>query len=240
MPVTKNILITRNPEQAKDLAEFLQKKNFRVFSEPLFVVKKIPVKKISQKKSVIITSANACEYLISSGLSKDTKIFAVGKKTAESLIRSGFGNVKIAEKRSAISLKKLIESDLKIDPKQQFFYFHGERITLDFAQKFKNVEKILAYKTEKSDQFSPDFMRFLARNGDIDYVLFFSSQAVENFFDLVEKANIGKSFSGSEVICFSEKIATKFQKTRGDFGCKFDFGPTKTFAKTPFLKDFYD
>ena len=104
----KNILITRPKDQAREMADLLQRDGFQPFIEPLFSVIKLPLikKNLPQISAIIITSGNACEAVIN--FPKTTKIFSVGKKTTQKLEQAGFKNIIVAPENSAKSLRELI------------------------------------------------------------------------------------------------------------------------------------
>jgi len=225
----KNILLTRPHKDSCELAELLKKDGFSAFIEPLFSVKKIALNKKSDSKTsaAIITSANACEAVIDFGFNKNIKIFSVGKKTTQKLFDAGFNNITTSPQNSAKSLKDLIEKE-KHD---KILYFHGSVITLDFAKELKNVEKILAYETFPTKNFSPEFLK-ISQEKSFDQVLLFSQNSAQTFCKLASKHNLLEYFAASQILCLSEKILCDVKK--------FGFTNSSTFSDFPTLKKFYD
>jgi uroporphyrinogen-III synthase len=236
----KNILITRPQNQAQDLLEVLQKAGFKVFVEPLFLVKKIEIKKDffaaknSQISALILTSANACDAVIDCGFSKDIKIFVVGKKTAQKLQAEGFKNIKIAPQNSAISLRDLI---IKTERNKlgSILYFQGSIVSLDFKTELEKngftVEKVLCYQTYETENFSSDLLSFVSQNS-FNQVALFSQNSAKTFFKLARKHNLLEYFKGSQILCLSEKILAAVKS--------FGFPNSVTFNEFSILKKFYD
>ncbi len=230
----KNILITRTQEQGKEIAQFLENKGFRTFIEPLFLIEKISIKNLPPATTLIITSSNACETIINSDFPKNIKIYAVGKKTAEKLLKFGFKNIIFPLENSALSLKELF---LKThDSKTDFIlYLHGSIISLDFETELKklgyNIKKILAYKTIEVTDFSAEFLSFSKKNS-CNQILFFSQNSVEVFFKLAERHNLLEYFKHSEIFVLSKKILAKVTEL--------GFKNAKLFSKSSILKNFYD
>lgn len=229
-----NVLLTRSSKNSRELIKALEREGFKVFSEPLFTVEEFSNLEVGKNISVaIITSQNACKALINSELSRDIKIFSVGKKTAEKLTAAGFGNIYVSLENSAESLKNLIVE--KVDRASEIAYFHGSIITLDFAKELQEsgfkVQKILAYKTEEVADFSPEILKKCS-NEKFGRVLIFSKNSARIFFKLVVRHNMLEYFSDSQILCLSKKIL--------DESKRLGFKKCATFSDFPILAKFYD
>ncbi|OFW86696.1 MAG: hypothetical protein A2794_04725 [Alphaproteobacteria bacterium RIFCSPHIGHO2_01_FULL_40_8] len=218
-----NVLITRPKEQAKELTQIFENVGFKAFIEPLFSVKKLPVKKISMPVSAaIITSINACFALKEAGLKHDIKIFTVGKKTAQKLCEEGFKNVIISPQNSAQSLQNLV-----LEEKGDVLYFHGSVISFNF----KNVKKIHAYETHEIENFSTEFLAFVQENF-FDEILIFSQNSATIFFKLAQRHNLLEYFPRAQILCISDNVA--------DYMKRLGFTKVKIFNSNPVLKKFYE
>ena len=236
----RNILLTRSKEQSQELAEFFVNQGFQPFIEPLLTVKRLDVKsqilllKKSEILSLIITSANAAFAIIESDFPKDIRIFAVGKKSAQKLLESGFTNILFAAENSAISLEKLIIKSQK-DKTGFILYFHGSVISLDFEKTLAKIDfkvkKILAYQTTEVEFFSDEFLEF-SRQNYFEKVLIFSQKNAKNFVNLVKKYNLLEYFQSSQIVCLSQKILSGIEKST--------FKNSTTFSELPILSNFYD
>ncbi len=244
----QNILITRPHNQSKDILEFLQSKNYDVFIEPLFTVQNASLneqdlKILKQKRydGIILTSLNAAKnaLLTLSNLKFDQtiNIFVVGKKTAQPFLKSGYKNVFYPQQENAKNLQKLIIESTKIS--QNFLYFCGEVITLDFKQELNKykifVDKIISYKTIPSEFFSEIFLQEVKRK-NFDFVLLYSKNSTKIFYDLLNKHNLKEAFQNTEFVCLSEEIKIFAQQ----LDQKLVFKNSTTFAKNLILNKFYD
>ncbi len=233
----KSVLITRQKNQSQEIVKLFENQGFTAFVEPLFFVEKIDVKKqiFSEKFSAaIVTSINACSALNDFSFSKNKKIFAVGKKTAEELRKNGFKNIAISQESSAASLMNLIVKTHK-NKLDSILYFHGSIINLDFEKELKSfgfeVRKILSYKTHESESFSSELLEF-SRQKIFDHVLIFSQNSAKIFEKLARKNNLLEYFKASQLVCLSEKIRRDAEN--------FQFQNPITFDQFSILKNFYD
>lgn len=254
----KNILLTRSREQSRELAEFLVRQGFKPFIEPLFSIEKLDVKaqlsslEKSAISALIITSANAAFAIIEADFPKDMKIFAVGKKSAQKLLESGFTNIIFSPENSAESLEKLI---IKTQNNKSGFilYFHGSIISLDFEKTLAKfgfkVKKILAYKTTRMESFSDEFLEF-SRKNSFEKILIFSQNNAKNFVSLVKKHNLLEYFQSAQILCLSQKILSEIKKSDLRTCSKSPLGKdsafeqvlknSATFSELPILSKFYD
>jgi uroporphyrinogen-III synthase len=257
----KNVLITRNRNQAQEIAQVFENAGFKSFIEPLFSVVKITPKKIKAKikasikagitkknikkntgqkiSAIIITSANSCQALIDFSLLQKVKlqkvkIFCVGKKTAQKLAGLDFKNIILAPQNSALSLHNLIVKT-HCNKSGLIIYFHGSVITLDFQKSLKKygfaVEKVLAYKTCEAESFSAEFLKFCEENF-FDHILLFSRNSAGIFLKLSAQHNLLEYFRRSQILCLSSKILDEVKK--------YGFSNSAIFNQFPILKNFYD
>ncbi len=246
----KSVLITRPKDQAQEIVQHLENQGFEVFIEPTFSVQKISLAKIdalqnlSQKKiqALILTSGNAADIAFDAaeilGLSKEVKVFAVGKKTARKFLDAGYENVIYSEQNSAADLLKIISSDQEIlSQKNQeiLLYFCGELVTVDFKAKLEKsgiaAEQILSYKIFEEQNFSENFLEKV-KNFQFDFVLLYSKNSAKHFCELSTKHNLLEYFQSSRILCLSEKILSYLRN--------FGFKNSATFDEIPILKKFYD
>ncbi len=234
----QNILVSRTKNQAKEVVKIIENKGFKAFVEPLFLIKNFMIKKqispeeILQTSFVIITSSNAIKALNQLNLAKNTKIFAVGIKTAKILESHGFNNVFFPKKSSALDLKNLIIKS-KLNKEGLVIYLHGSKITLDFKGELKKygfeVKKILAYETTEINSFSPKLLEFCSKNR-FSHILLFSKNNAKTFFNLAKKHNLLEYLAHSQIVCLSEEILFDVKN--------FGFKNSITFADFPILKNF--
>lgn len=217
-------LILRAEKDAVKTATELQNQGHTVIVEPIFFIEKLAVDIGNAKpQALIITSSNACDAIINSNLTHDIAIFAVGLKSAQKLIEKGYNNVFYAPNNCAESLKNLIIKNLKPE-NGDILYFCGHDITLDFKLELElegfSVAKLVSYKVHWHQNFSAKFLQ-KTREKPIDFVLFYSQNSVNKFYELAKNNNLLEYFGNSRLLCLSDKIAITAKnlgfKNLGDF-----------------------
>ena len=242
----KNILITRSKENAAELVKTLEEAGFKVFCEPLLTIEKFKsspaflAQNSAKISAAIITSSNACDALVESKLSRDLKIFSVGKSTSKKLTDFGFTNLETAVPENAKSLLELIKKNH--NNSGVIAYFHGSSITLDFAAELKKskieVVKIPAYQANEIENFSAEFLELNAAEKFFDYVLIFSSKSAEIFLKMASQHNLLAYFNSSNLLCLSQQICQKIIKI-SDKNHQIKFANIASFDDLPILRKFY-
>lgn len=209
-----NVLITKTGQAS---GEPIKIDDFTIFNEPLLIINKFKPK-INKEKiaAVIITSANACEALARANLDLDTKIFAVGSKTATAAREIGYQNILYPEIASAKNLLKLIYEQKKFELFEgKILYFAGSEVALDFARELNPnyiVEKVLAYEARPIENFSARFLK-LSRLIKFDYVAIYSKRGAKAFLELTRKYNLLEYFLSSKMLCISDSVSDCFIST---------------------------
>lgn len=221
----KNIIITRPKEQSKALIEHVAKQNQNVICESIFEVENLDFLLAKNDFSaLIISSVNASWALESIGFDKNIKIFTIGKKLAQGLQEKGFENLETAE-----NAKNLAQKIAKFDGK--ILYLRGEKITFDFAEKFKNVNEKIVYKIIANACFSAGFLDFCSQNPPPE-ILIFSKNSADIFINLAKKHHLLEFFFQSKMVCLSEEIR-QYLENQG-------FSQNEIFAENLIVKNFYN
>src|SRR3989338_8002505 len=185
----KKILITRPKNEAQELVEILENSGFSTIIEPIFSVKIIENHIKKSVKTVILTSSNSIPTFLAQNFAKNIKIFTIGAKTAQNLVKKGYKNIVFPKETSSLALKNLILQDF-LSKNGKILYFCGNFITLDFATRLGlqgfDIEKILAYEIEYKKQFSDEFLAQILQT-NIDFILIFSKNNAKNFYNLAKK-----------------------------------------------------
>ncbi len=230
----KKILITRSKNKAKKLGDYLKNNNYQIFFQPLFTVKKTTPQLNSPIKNspIIITSANAVWFLEHSKIDTSCPIYAVGKKTADLILKKGYEKVFYPQLSSAKNLKQLILKNLS---PQEIYYFHGEKISFDFKINLQKhgyiVNDFKVYKTAEIKNFSPTLINNIEEK-IFDNILIFSLNSLEIFYHQCVKHNLIDYFNLSIIMCYSKEIAMKAKF--------FGFKNIKIFNNDPLLKYYYE
>lgn len=229
----KNILVTRAEFVSENIKEILRK-DFSIFFEPLFEVKKLSFLNFNcDAKALIVTSLNACEAIKNSNFDRAIKIYAISNKISSELAKAGFLNIVISSQKTAQSLKELILQTH--NKKLPLLYFHGSKITLDFAEesslKSFVIKKFLAYEILENQNFSQNLLDFCQKN-TFDKILVFSKNSGKIFYNLCSKHNLLEYFNASQILCLSQEIEQEMKNL--------GFTNSASFEKIPSLKKNYE
>lgn len=240
----KKILILRSAKKAKTLKNFLRQKNFEVFSlAPQKIVFEPIEKKFSDPNlfdGIILTSANAIWAMEKFHFDKSKKIFAVGKKTAQSVESIGFKNCEFPKISSAQNLAILIKDYYKakdsIDLSQKnLLYFRGQKVSFGLQNELNSKEirvcEIVVYKQIPNPDFTAQIASIINKV-KIDQILVFSNESLRVLANSLQRPCFLSYTSNLEIVCFSENIAAN--------AAKYGFKNITTFVKKPFLKKFYE
>lgn len=204
----KTILLTRPRESSKILAVQLQKKGFKAIISPLFEVEHLKNIVLQKPQAILITSMNSIPALLESGVSKDTKILAVGTQTKNKIKGYGYNNTASAS-GSASRLKELALD--KLSPRSgPCIHLSGEIVTIDLAQELSRegfqAQKMVAYKIIESKSLSTNVINKI-KSRSIDTTLVYSQNTASIFHKLLTKHNLLEYCQSIRLLCLSDKIS---------------------------------
>lgn len=235
----KKILITRSKIKSKKVLTIFNNMGYETFAEPLFLVQKkflqqeFLITDFNLIKNIIISSSNSVYILKKLNIDKSAIIYTVGAVTAKKILKLGYKNVYYPSKTSALDLCKLILKTHNF--KDEFYYFHGEKISFDIAKyltkKGFSVNDYIVYKIIEINKFSKDLLNYIKLT-KLDEVLIFSTNSFKIFLNIINKHNLVEYFNCVNIICMSSKIA-KIAKNSG-------FINVSTFKNHNILKQIYD
>lgn len=188
----KNILVTRNVEQAGNFSEKIRELGGESFELPFIdiVYREFVFPDLSEYSAVLFNSANAVRgffrKLDDARKLGNVKVGAVGIKTHEELVKNRIipdfipeeYRVDILAKKSAAYTREgdkvlIVTSD--ISPVQEDIY------SQEYSRKF---EKLVAYETKKIKREKSEVERYLK---ETDIVSFLSSSTFEAFWESIEE-----------------------------------------------------
>ncbi|MCE3255132.1 MAG: uroporphyrinogen-III synthase [Rickettsiaceae bacterium] len=187
------ILLTRPVKSSQKIAKILTEKNLSFLIQPLFsIIKNKNLEPLSQMpQAVLITSSNAVFALKKLGIKKDILILVVGKKTADSIKKTGYKNVVFAN-NSATSLLELAKEKLSKNS-AEILYLSGSIITIDLAQELLqqnySAKRIIVYGTKEVEEFSKESIDEIG-SGNITEVWIYSKNSEKIFYKLAEQHNL--------------------------------------------------
>lgn len=183
------ILLTRTVENSINLAKEITTRNLECMVEPMLEInqlnKDIMYHIISSPQAVVITSRNARHIL--PDYVKTINIPEHGKNAAEIL--------------------QYLEENMKKDG-GKIVYLSGNIVTLDIAEELKmqgfDAEREVVYESTPPEDFSKSFLEKIDK---IKIAIFFSSETLRNFLQLIEKHNLQTKLQNITMLAFSRKIA---------------------------------
>ena len=206
-----HILLTRPIEDCKDLIIKFKNLGHVVSHMPVIKIEKLyyEIKKVSEFKAIIFTSANAIKYLDTKLIDKKILIFCVGEATERKLRSCGFQNIVSAE-GNVNNLKELIIQNFE-PSSGKMLYFSGETISneldKDLSSHGYTVERIITYSAQFIENLDENFIQSLKKNiPDIVYI--YSANSAASFLRLIKNYDIGNLWMNTNLMCISEKTSS--------------------------------
>lgn len=211
------VLVTRPGPEAAATAARLTALGYRCLVEPMveIVVHPGPPLDLAGVQALLVTSGNGARALADRTPVRDSRAFAVGDATAETLRDRGFGDVESAA-GDARDLAALVRQ--RCDPAiGALLHIRGNVVGADPAALLKMagfaVRTIVLYETRTPSAFSRHFERTM-RQHDLGYALFFSPRAGRTFVTLARAAGLAPECETIEACCLSAAVATAVEGVR--------------------------
>lgn len=162
--------------------------------------------------SLAVTSAEAIRALVACGGDMDavryTTLFTVGQASANAARSAGFENV-IAGQGDGSELAQTIFNLQSEGKTGAVLYLAGTPRDTGFEQRLAALhipfETIEIYRMQPVEWARVDFEAAVS-SPPIDAILFYSSEAVRRFFDLMQQAGFPVGFTHGKFICISNKV----------------------------------
>ena len=206
-----HILLTRPIEDCKDLIIKFKNLGHVVSHMPVIKIEKLnyEIKKVSEFKAIIFTSANAIKYFDTKLIDKKILIFCVGEATERKVRSCGFQNIVSAE-GNVNNLKELIIQNFE-PSSGKMLYVSGETISneldKDLSSHGYTVERIITYSAQFIENLDENFIQSLKKNiPDIVYI--YSANSAASFLRLIKNYDIGNLWMNTNLMCISEKTSS--------------------------------
>ena len=206
-----HILLTRPIEDCKDLMIKFKNLGHVVSHMPVIKIEKLnyEIKKVSEFKAIIFTSANAIKYFDTKLIDKKILIFCVGEATERKVRSIGFQNI-ISAEGNVNNLKELIIQNFE-PSSGKMLYVSGETISneldKDLSHHGYTVERIITYSAQFIENLDENFIQSLKKNiPDIVYI--YSANSAASFLRLIKNYDIGNLWMNTNLMCISEKTSS--------------------------------
>ena len=201
-----NILVTRPKEDSINFAKNIGDE-YNVISSPTMNISKINYtdKDLSQYEALIFTSKRAAKFYQNKNII-NKKIFAVGKKTAQTLKHYGCNNVEHTN-GDAKDLCNLISSYQYQNKK--LLHIRGEDIAYDINANlsYNNiiVDPLIIYKTTEILELTPCIINKF-KNRELKFITLYSPKSAHIFTKLIKKYNLNNYLNSIKCLCFSDMV----------------------------------
>ena len=212
-----HILLTRPLDDSLELIKKFTNLGHKVSHMPVIQIEEIKHQEINFAtfKCLILTSANALQFINLSNIDKKILCFCVGASTEKKALNLGFQNV-ISAQGNVRALEELILQNFKISD-GKILYLSGEFITddihLNLSKCGYDIKRIVNYKSTPIFTLDENFLSQLKT--DIPNIVYlYSHQSALNFLKLIEKYNLDDNWMNTNLMCISEKTSSVLNKIK--------------------------
>ena len=204
------LLLTRPRGESERLAKELSARDVDCLIAPLMEIVPMALQLSLETgyQAVILTSGNAVEALVSSGLDPATPIFCVGDATARRLASTDFSDVRSASGDSE-DLVALICRDL-VAGQDAILHLSGTMIAIDIGSSLNNagfqVDRRVVYRAQPINAFTKTTVKALG-TGLVDGVLLYSPQSARLLVERLRHAALEAVTAEMTVYCISRSVA---------------------------------
>ena len=208
----RRALITRPQEDSADLAIALARRGIAPILAPMMRIEYASADietEIAPAQAILFTSRNGVRAFSRVSPRRDIAAFAVGDSTAALARDNGFVNVESANGDNADLARLVIDRLVPSDG--MLFHAAGATIAGDLSGAldkagFRTVRRTL-YNAKAVDRLAGTATAM--RNGELDYVLFFSPRTARIFVELVAAARLGDACRSLTAVCLSDAVASE-------------------------------
>ena len=208
----RRALITRPQEDSADLAIALARRGIAPILAPMMRIEYASADietEIAPAQAILFTSRNGVRAFSRVSPRRDIAVFAVGDSTAALARDNGFVNVESANGDNADLARLVIDRLVPSDG--MLFHAAGATIAGDLSGAldkagFRTVRRTL-YNAKAVDRLADAATAM--RNGELDYVLFFSPRTARIFVELVAAARLGDACCSLTAVCLSDAVASE-------------------------------
>ena len=208
----RRALITRPQEDSADLAIALSRRGIAPILAPMMRIEYASADietEIAPAQAILFTSRNGVRAFSRVSPRRDIAAFAVGDSTAALARDNGFVNVESANGDNADLARLVIDRLVPSDG--MLFHAAGATIAGDLSGAldkagFRTVRRTL-YNAKAVDRLADTATAM--RNGELDYVLFFSPRTARIFVELVAAARLGDACRSLTAVCLSDAVASE-------------------------------
>jgi uroporphyrinogen-III synthase len=208
------IVITRPRDEAIGLAAELTARGYDTLIEPMLEIVPLPapIPDLDAYRALVFTSANAVRVFAERSPDRARPAYAVGIRTADSLRKAGFADVRGASGDAEL-LAEFIRETLGDDG--PVLHLAGQDVARDMeallAPAGIGVDSLALYEAVPADGFSKPLVDALYAC-TIGSVLFFSVRTAATFGTLLAELGLAEMITPISALCLSSQVATEAAK----------------------------
>lgn len=210
-------LVTRPIDASESIARQLRHQKYHAFIDPLMTVECLPKHAfdLSDYQALIFTSSNGVQTFKEKYHTSNITVFTVGNKTAKTAKAIGFNDVISADG----DVDKLSETLIrKLDPTDgPLLYLSGMHIAKDLNHLLQQAEftidKFEIYQIIPANGLSEETKQRL-KEGEIDFIPFYSPQSALIFMELVNKAGLQRTLAPVTALCLSAAVSDVLESSQ--------------------------
>jgi uroporphyrinogen-III synthase len=206
------IVITRPRDEAAGLAAELTARGYETLVEPMLEIAPLPaaIPDLARYRALAFTSANGVRVFTDRSAHRLLPAYAVGVRTADSLRKAGFPDVRGAS-GDAEALAEFIRETLSGGP---LLHISGKDVARDMEALLAPaivVDSLALYEAVPAQDFSKALVDALYAC-TIDSVLFFSVRTAATFGTLLRKLGLAEMITSISALCLSKQVAAEAEK----------------------------
>ena len=211
--MTGRIVITRPRDEAVGLAAELTARGYETLVEPMLEIVPLSaaIPDLGRYRALAFTSANGVRIFADRSAERLLPAYAVGMRTADSLRKAGFTDVRVAS-GDAEALAEFIRETL--GGGGLLLHICGKNVARDMGMLLAPaiaVDSLALYEAVPADTFSKPLVDGLYAC-TIDSVLFFSVRTATTFGTLLRKFGLAEMITPISALCLSNQVAAEAEK----------------------------
>jgi uroporphyrinogen-III synthase len=210
--MTGQVVITRPRDDAAGLAAELTARGYDTLVEPMLNIVPLPaaIPELGRYRALAFTSANGVRVFADRSADRSLPAYAVGGRTADSLRKAGFADVRGAS-GDAVTLAEFIGETLDGGP---LLHVCAQEVARDLDALLApaiSVDTLPLYQAVPIEAFSQTLVDALYAC-TIDSIMFFSVRTAATFGTLLRKSGLAEMTSSISALCISEQVADEAGK----------------------------
>jgi len=212
--MTGRIVLTRPRDEAEGMAAELTARGYDTLVEPMLEIVQLPtaIPDLAPYRALVFTSANGVRSFAERCSNRSLPAYAVGMRTADTLRKAGFTDVRGAGGDAGLLAEFVSETLGNAGP---VLHLAAQDVARDLepllAPAGIAVDCVALYEAVPARDFSKALVDALYAC-TIESILFFSVRTAATFGTLAEKHGLAEMTSAISALCLSSQVATEASK----------------------------